>query len=81
MFRTQAEREQFWARIDRKDCVAHPGFIPEQHGPMRHFDREMRCASPGCGSPTHFKLEGIPRCMVHCLREMNEMLIGMGINV
>lgn len=53
--------------------------IPEQFGPLRHFDREMRCASRGCSSPTHFKLQGIPLCMIHCLRKMNEMLLALGV--
>jgi hypothetical protein len=43
-------------------------------GPLRHHDREMRCASRGCTSPTHFKLKGIAYCMMHCLRHMNELL-------
>lgn len=53
--------------------------IPEQHGPMRHYDRTMRCASRGCGSPTHFKLQGISYCMIHCLRKMNDMLVELGV--
>jgi hypothetical protein len=43
-------------------------------GPLRHSDVERRCASRGCTSPTHFKLDGIPYCMMHCLREMNVKL-------
>jgi len=49
--------------------------VPEQRGPLRRFEREMRCASRGCGSSTYFKLQGIPYCMIHCLRLMNEMLV------
>lgn len=46
----------------------------EQFGPLRWFDVEMRCACRGCSSPTHCKLEGIPRCGMHSLKLMNEML-------
>jgi hypothetical protein len=51
--------------------------VPPQYGPLRQFDREMRCASRGCGSPTHFKVSGIPRCSIHALRELNDMLAGV----
>lgn len=54
--------------------------IPEQNGPLRQFELEMRCASKGCGSSTFFKLQGVPRCMMHCLRKMNEMLIEKGVD-
>jgi len=47
---------------------------PPQFGPLRWFDKEMRCASRGCGSPTYTQLEGIPRCGMHALKKMNEML-------
>jgi hypothetical protein len=47
---------------------------PPQFGPLRWFDTEMRCASRGCSSPTVLQLNGIPRCSVHVLRIMNEML-------
>ena len=47
---------------------------PKQFGPLRWFDKEMRCASRGCSSPTVLQLEGTPRCSVHALRIMNEML-------
>lgn len=48
--------------------------IPPQFGPLRWFETEMRCASRGCSSPTSLQLEGIPRCSVHAIRLMNEML-------
>ena len=53
--------------------------IPEQYGPLRQFDREMRCASRGCSSPTFFKVQNIPYCMIHSLRTLNEMLIERGV--
>jgi len=53
--------------------------IPEQFGPMIQYDREMRCASRGCGSSTFLKLQGIPLCMTHCLKRMNEMLLALGV--
>ena len=52
--------------------VGYPS--PPQFGPLRWFDKEMRCASRGCGSPTYIQLESIPRCSMHALKKMNEML-------
>jgi len=49
--------------------------IPEQYGPLRRFDRELRCASRGCGSPTYYKVDHIPYCTTHALRELNEMVM------
>lgn len=54
-------------------------FHVEQFGPLRRFDKEMRCASRGCGSSTFFRVRGIPRCISHALRELNEMLVELGI--
>jgi hypothetical protein len=51
----------------------------EQFGPLRHFEREMRCACRGCGSSTFYKVNGIPRCMTHALRELNLMLFDLGV--
>jgi hypothetical protein len=51
----------------------------EQTGPLIQYDREMRCASRGCGSSTFFKLQGIPKCTTHCLKTMNEMLQELGV--
>jgi len=48
---------------------------PPQYGPLRHFDKEMTCASRGCSSPTYHKVNGIPYCMIHALRELNEIVI------
>lgn len=48
--------------------------VPPQYGPLRQFDREMRCACRGCSSPTHFKVNAVPRCMIHALRELNLMI-------
>lgn len=45
-----------------------------QTGPIRFFDKEMRCASKGCGSSTFIKIEGVPRCMMHTILRANEML-------
>lgn len=51
-----------------------------QNGPLQWYDEEMRCANKGCSSPTYCKLSGIPRCMMHALREMNLMLIAHEMN-
>lgn len=48
--------------------------VPAQYGPLRQFDREMRCACRGCGSSTFYKVRGIPRCITHALRELNLMI-------
>lgn len=53
--------------------------VPEQYGPFRFYDTETRCASRGCGSPTRYKLQGIPYCSVHVIRKMNEMLFELGV--
>ena len=53
--------------------------IPQQVGPLRRVDKEMRCASRGCNSPTYYKLQGIQYCSVHCLNIMNEMLVAKGV--
>jgi hypothetical protein len=52
---------------------------PEQTGPLRQYDTTMRCACRGCSSPTFFKIQGIPRCMIHALRELNYMLVQRGV--
>jgi hypothetical protein len=49
----------------------------ERRGPLRWYDNTLRCASKGCGSPTNCKVEGIPYCMMHALRSLNEMVIRM----
>jgi hypothetical protein len=48
---------------------------PPQTGPLRYYDREMRCASRGCGSPTYTKVEHVPLCMTHALRKLNELVV------
>lgn len=52
---------------------------PEQFGPLRWYDKEMRCASRGCGSPTYCKLKGIPYCIMHSLKLMNELLVELEV--
>ena len=58
---------------------AEPRPRPIQVGPLRFFDTEFRCASRGCGSSTRWKVCGIPRCVVHALRELNDMLHALGV--
>jgi len=57
-------------------AVLTPHPVPQQYGPLRQFDREMRCACRGCSSSTFYKVCGVPRCMTHALRELNLMLHG-----
>lgn len=51
----------------------------KQEGPLRFVDETMSCVSRGCGSPTWCKVKGIPMCLMHALRELNQMLINLGI--
>ena len=48
---------------------------PPQNGPLKFYDREMRCASRGCGSSTYCKVEHVPLCMMHSLRKLNELVV------
>jgi len=52
---------------------------PIQEGPLRFFDNEMLCTSRRCGSPTWIKVKGMPLCIAHALRELNQMLIERGV--
>jgi hypothetical protein len=49
--------------------------LPPQVGPIKWYDKEMRCASRGCSSSTYIKFCGIPKCMMHTLREANELMV------
>jgi len=51
---------------------------PEQFGPVRWFDKEMRCATRRCNSPTYIRLNRIPTCMMHAIKELNQMLVDLG---
>jgi len=46
-----------------------------QNGPLRWYDREMRCCKKGCGSSTYCKIEHKPFCMKHALDELNKLCI------
>lgn len=48
---------------------------PSQKGPLRFYDRERRCASRGCGSPTYCAIEGVPYCMMHSLYKLNDLVL------
>jgi hypothetical protein len=52
---------------------------PDQHGPLRQFDTEMRCASRGCGSSTFLKVQGVQYCTTHALKMLNDLLIERGV--
>lgn len=52
---------------------------PDQVGPLRWVDKDMRCASRGCSSPTTCKVQGVPYCLMHALRRLNEMLVEQGV--
>lgn len=63
--------------LNERDTTGYPA--PEQFGPLRWYDKEMRCASRGCSSPTYLKVQGVPYCGTHALHKMNELLIQLGI--
>ena len=44
-------------------------------GPCRYYEQEHRCASRGCSSPTHYKVEGIPRCYPHAIVTLNDLVL------
>ena len=48
---------------------------PEQKGPFRISDREERCTERRCSSPTYYKINGAPKCAIHALRQLNEMVL------
>jgi hypothetical protein len=45
-----------------------------QTGRIRFYDKEMRCTSRGCSSPTYICLDRIPLCMMHVILKCNELL-------
>ena len=51
--------------------------VPPQKGPLKRYDKEMRCTSRRCGSPTYYKVEGMPLCTVHALKMLNELIVEM----
>lgn len=53
--------------------------VPEQKGPVRFYDDTLRCASRGCSSPTHFKVQGVAYCMTHVVWKLNDMLLERGV--
>jgi hypothetical protein len=55
-----------------------PGTYAPSIGPLRYIEVEKRCSSRGCGSMTHYTVQGAPKCTVHALDELNEMLISRG---
>lgn len=48
---------------------------PVQFGPLRVYDVADRCAQRNCSAPTHFKINGIPKCMSHALTELNKLIV------
>ena len=48
-------------------------------GPLRYVEGLSRhCSKRGCVAPTNYAVQGAPKCTVHALEEMNEMLVGQG---
>jgi hypothetical protein len=68
--------QQIAELLSLAEPIKNPSYppLPKQHGPLRYFDNELRCASRGCGTVTHYKVKGVPYCAIHSLRLMNDML-------
>lgn len=49
--------------------------VNRQKGPLRFYDVVMRCASRGCGSSTYCKVDNIPYCMMHALKDLNSIVL------
>lgn len=53
--------------------------VPPQRGPLRQFDKEMRCMNGEkqrrCGSSTFLKVNGVPKCMTHALNDLNNIIV------
>lgn len=66
-------------QIKTKQVASAKGYpAPPQTGPLRFSDTEMLCTMRRCNSPTYMKVQGAPKCMMHALIELNEMLVGAG---
>ena len=37
-------------------------------------DKELRCTSRRCGSPTYIKVQGMPLCSTHAILRLSELL-------
>jgi hypothetical protein len=53
--------------------------VPQRHsievGPVSTTDKEKRCVSRGCSSPTYWLLDGIPFCTVHLIDSLNQRFL------
>jgi hypothetical protein len=43
-------------------------------GAIQYYDKESRCVSRGCSSPTHYKIDGVAYCVPHLLERANETI-------
>jgi hypothetical protein len=41
---------------------------------LRWHDQEMRCAEGRCNSPTYLTMRGVPRCWIHALEELTDII-------
>lgn len=54
-------------------------YTAPQIGPLRYIEGMTRhCSSRGCMCPAHYAVQGAPKCTVHALQELNEMLVSAG---
>lgn len=74
------ERKTRGSKVLKPDVPPVERYLPEpQNGPIRWIDKEHRCVSKGCSSPTYLKLQGVSFCLMHTLKKCNEMLIELGV--
>lgn len=50
-----------------------------QVGPLRYIgEKTAYCTSRRCMSPAYYAVQGAPKCSIHALEELNEMLVAQG---
>lgn len=64
--------EQIASLLAKREFKSKPNAVD---GPARIYDKEHRCATKGCSSPTYYKIEGVPRCSAHALIILNDLVI------
>lgn len=69
------------ATIERLMAVKNKpkaGTFAPSVGPLRHIEGQRRCTNRGCLTTAYYAVQGAPKCTVHALEELNEMLISAG---
>lgn len=57
-----------------------PGtYVAPSIGPLRRIEGTTRhCSSRRCAAPANYAVQGAPKCTIHALEELNEMLVAAG---